>query len=62
MGVIDVNGIGGSRKDLDVADHLFEQRFHKRSKLFKYTNPDNVMAECLVKLANKVTIVEAKRN
>lgn len=32
-----------------------------RSKLFKYANPDNVMAECLVKIANKVTIEEIKR-
>lgn len=32
-----------------------------RAKLYKYANPDNVMAECLVKLANKVAIEQATR-
>jgi len=32
-----------------------------RAKLYKYANPDNIMAECLVKLANKVALEEVKK-
>ena len=32
-----------------------------RAKLFKYANPSNVMAECLVKLANKAAVEQAER-
>lgn len=32
-----------------------------RAKLYEYNNPDNIVAECLVKIANKVAIEEAER-
>jgi len=33
-----------------------------RAKFYKYPNPSNIMAKCLVKLANEVAIKAAKEN